>query len=58
MSLRRNEQSDERREMSSKRNKISDKQFGEKRVKITTSKDNVKGTVYMVLYSFIKTYVQ
>jgi hypothetical protein len=54
----RDEQFGGRREMSSKRNKDRDEQFGEKRVKITTPSENIEGTVYMVLYLFIKTYVQ
>ena len=54
----REEQLNERREMSLKRNKNRDEQSDGKRVKITTPSDNIEGTVYMVLYLFIKTYVQ
>lgn len=49
--------------MASKRNKDreefpNERQEMPKRAKITTTNDNVEGTVYTVLYSFIKTYVQ
>jgi hypothetical protein len=59
----REELPNERREMTSKQNKnreelLEERQEMPKRVKITTPHDNVEGTVYTVLYSFIKTYLQ
>lgn len=59
----REELPNERREMASKRNKdrgelLEERREMPKRVKITTPNDNVEGTVYTVLYSFIKIYVQ
>jgi hypothetical protein len=54
----REELPNERREMAPKRNKDREELLEErrempKRVKITTPNDNVEGTVYTVLYSFI-----
>jgi len=59
----REELPNERREMAQKRNKDREELLEErrempKRVRITAPNDNVEGTVYTVLYSFIKTYVQ
>ena len=59
----REELPNERREMAQKRNKDREELLEErrempKRVRITSPNDNVEGTVYTVLYSFIKTYVQ